>query len=755
MSYIFHKMLIAATCFVSACNFANGQSVESVVPEQTIPKLAASIKKSLVAVHTVGRDGKDASFSTGFVISGDGLIATAFHSVAEGYGIRVESADGTELPVTHIHARLEAADLIVLKVDAKDLVALPLGDSTSVKDGQSVVAVGHPLGRKNSVASGIVSRRETIGIELLQLAMPIERGSSGEPVVDRKGNAVGVVTLKSSQQDNVGYAVPIIHLQRMLEDASPIPLERWKTIGRLDAEQWEVLWDANWRRQRTEIAVDGYGKSFGGRSLCLSKAETPELPYEVQVDVKLADESGAAGLVFHADGSNRHYGFYPSAGNIRLTRFSGPALDSWTILHNEPFDAYVAEEWNTLKVRVEKDRFTFFVNDERVVSSVDDRLPTGATGLVTFRGTSAMFRRYQVASSIPSTKPVAKVRAEMDAILEQIPVGRPASADIVEKLHAYSPFNDRVLKENASLLEAKAKRIRQLADQVHASHVTAQIVEALCLQTDKTNQNLNAKPDLLKAALLVARLDNRDVDVSAYIQRIDALGKEIRQSVPEKATEMETLKVLNQMMFQEYGFRGSRFEYYANASSYLNEVFDDREGLPISVSVLYMELARRIGLNVVGVGLPGRFVVRFEPVDAASPSLLLDVFSKGKRLSMEEAEQIIRNRGFPPEDRFFEAQSAAQIIDRMVRNLLGNAEEQKDDERIHRYATLLVALDGENYQYRAQRMLIRAQTQRFTEAIDDVNWFINHPVENSELDQFYELRAEFERQLERQQRREP
>lgn len=752
MSYMFFKMPIVATCISLALGFSNGPELESTVPEQTIPRLAANIKKSLVAVHTVGRDGRDASFSTGFVISRDGLIATAFHSVAEGYGIRVESADGHDLPVTHVHARLEAADLIVLKVNAKELEPLPLGDSSLIEDGQSVVAVGHPLGRKNSVVSGLVSRRETIGIELLQLAMSIERGSSGEPVVDRKGNVIGVVTLKSSEQDNVGYAVPVVHLQRMLNDATPIPVERWKTIGQLDTEQWTTLWDANWRRHRTQIAVDGYGKSFGGRSLCLSKTGVLEAPYEVQVDVKLADEGGAAGLAFHSDGNNRHYGFYPSSGKVRLTRFSGPALDSWTILYNETHDAYRPGEWNTLKVRVEEGKFTFFVNDERVTSSVDDRLPSGATGLVTFRGTSAEFRRYQVAASIPSAKPTPEVRAKMDAIIQHLRTDRPASADVVTRLRSFAQYSDRVLEHSARQLEFRARRMRQLADQVHASRVLHQITSALCLEAKESGVGVVKKPDLLRAALLIALLDNRDVDVDAYVRRIDAFGTEIMEAIPDGATELEKLSVLNRMMFREYGFRGSRFEYYASASSYLNEVFDDREGLPISVSVLYIELAKRIGVNVVGVGLPGHFVVRFEPKDDEVEPQLLDVFHKGKRLAKSDAEQLILDRGFAPEPRFFEAQTAVQIVNRMVRNLLGNAEEEKDNERIYRYAELLVALDSENYEARARRMLIRAQTQRFTEAIEDVNWFINHPVENSELDQFYELRAEFERQLERQER---
>ncbi len=84
------------------------------------------------------------------------------------------------------------------------------------------------------------------------------------------------------------------------------------------------------------------GMGFGGRSLCLSTAEAPEPPFEVAVSVKLDDEAGAAGLVFAADGGDKHYGFYPSAGKLRLTRFDGPDVLTWTILSDEPSPALPA-----------------------------------------------------------------------------------------------------------------------------------------------------------------------------------------------------------------------------------------------------------------------------------------------------------------------------------------------------------------------------------------------------------------------------
>lgn len=740
-------------------NFAGAADETSVVnpTELSIPELASGIKQSLVAITIVGRDGRDASFATGFVISKNGLIATAFHSIAEGYGIRVETTDGRKLHVSHIHARLEAADLVVLKVAATNLVPLPIGNSDSVADGQSVVAVGHPRGQRNSVASGLVSRRETINdIEMLQLSMSIERGSSGEPVVNRRGEVIGLVTLKSAAQTNVGFAVPAIHLQRMLQDPSPISIARWETIGRLPADQWSVLWDSNWRRRGTSIVVDGYGKSFGGRSLCLASSQPPDVPFEIQVDVKLKDESGAAGLAFHSDGNHKHYGFYPSAGKVRMTRFNGPSLDAWTILHNEPASAYNVGEWNTLKVRVEDQRFLFFVNGTQVFVTAEDRLPPGKIGFATFRGTEATFRRFQVAKSIPSLLPDSNTSRQISTVLKDIKPNRPAASDVVDQMLKFETYSSRVLEQRARKLEQLAQRMRQLSQDVHLKSVTQKIQTALNQRppVKGTNPPRSTEPDLLRAGLLIASLDNPDLEIEPYVDRVGELAREVAESIPDEATESEKLAALDHQLFVEHGFRGSRFGYNSAASSYLNQVIDDREGLPIALSLLYIEVAKRVGLQTHGIGLPGHFVVQFTPTDDKSSSEIIDVFNKGKRLSKAEAESLIVDRGFRLQEQFFEPQTEVQIASRMVVNLLGLAEEAKDDDRVYRYLELLAVINPDNTQYRGQRMLMRAQTERFTEALEDANWFLNNPVDSVEADQLYELRAEFERRLQQQTHKE-
>src|SRR5204862_766334 len=137
-----------------------------------------------------------------------------------------------------------------------------------------------------------------------------------------------------------------------------------------------------------------------------------------------------------------------------------------------------------------------------------------------------------------------------------------------------------------------------------------------------------------------ALLDNDEVDVEAYRKEVDRMGRDLTATLPKDADDKAKLAALNKYLFTQRGFHGSRGDYYHKSNSYLNEVIDDREGLPITLSVLYLELARRIGVKVEGVGLPGHFVVRHVP--AKGDPQLIDVFDGGKALSRQDAAEKVR-----------------------------------------------------------------------------------------------------------------
>src|SRR5262249_14346170 len=150
----------------------------------SVEEIFRRTRPSLALISISGRDGRQRGLGTGFVISADGLIATNMHVIGEGRPIEVRLPDGKRLEVTGIHAFDRHLDLAVLRVDARNLTPLALGDSEALETGQDVVALGNPQGLRDSVVAGVVSgRRDIDGRSMIQLAIPVEPGNSGGPVV--------------------------------------------------------------------------------------------------------------------------------------------------------------------------------------------------------------------------------------------------------------------------------------------------------------------------------------------------------------------------------------------------------------------------------------------------------------------------------------------------------------------------------------------------------------------------------------------
>ncbi len=152
--------------------------------------------------------------------------------------------------------------------------------------------------------------------------------------------------------------------------------------------------------------------------------------------VRLDDESGAAGLAFCSDGGDRHYGFYPSGGRLRLTRFDGAdVLAVGHILHNKASEHYAAGEWNTLRVRLEEGKVLCYVNDELAVEIGESALSSGKVGLVKFRDTKAavqeLSRRH---AKLPrSTVPPEQAR-QIAELVEDLPVEGPLDDSLIGTL---------------------------------------------------------------------------------------------------------------------------------------------------------------------------------------------------------------------------------------------------------------------------------------------------------------------------------
>lgn len=742
-----HVVLLLAFCsachgFVMAQEEAAGKPLSPMeIPQQLagltsqeFSKLVERARQSVVVVAFQGRDGERLGLGSGFLIDETGLIATNLHVIGEARPISVKLFDGREFNVVEIHATDKTQDLAVIRIQAEGLQPLELGAAESLSQGQPIFALGNPQGLEHSVVTGIVSgfRDGDDGMSLIQLAIPIERGNSGGPLLDMQGRVHGLLTLKSQVTDNLGYAVKASALKDLLDSPNPIPMSRWLTIGTLNQKLWEAAADVRWRQRAGHILVEGTGKGFGGRSLCLWRQSPPDVPFEVAVDVKIQEADGAAGLVFHSDGGDLHYGFYPSSGGLRLSRFDGPTVYSWNVLSETRSAAFHPKEWNRLKVRIEENRFLCYCNEELIFESSDRRFTSGRVGLAKFRHTTAEFKRFQLAEEIPREVPDQRVLVRVEELSRSIAPETPPNSALLEDYADLDGVGRMSLRRQADILEERAQRLRQLARELHERQIRERLVQVL--QPEKEEP-----VDLLEGALLLAAMDNDELHIEDYQALVEHLAEEFRQSVAAEATTTEKLEAFHRFLFEEQGFHGSRTQYYDASNSYLNEVIDDREGLPITLSVLYMELARRVGLKAEGVGLPGHFIVRVHLDDGQSR--LVDVFERGQELTEAACRQRVGEiTGLKWNDAYLDPQPAEAIIVRMLRNLNRVANGAQDWEAGLRYTRAILAIEPDSAEDRMVRAVICYNTRRRDEGLADVDWILEHQPEGIVLPRVEQLR---------------
>ncbi|HKA07921.1 MAG TPA: transglutaminase-like domain-containing protein, partial [Gemmataceae bacterium] len=175
------------------------------------------------------------------------------------------------------------------------------------------------------------------------------------------------------------------------------------------------------------------------------------------------------------------------------------------------------------------------------------------------------------------------------------------------------------------------------------------------------------------------------------------------------------------------------------SNSYLNEVIDDREGLPITLSVLYMDLGRRLGVNVVGIGLPGHFVTRHMPKEGEGK--FIDVFERGELMTADEAKK--KAAGFTDKevgDEVLKPVTKKAIIVRMLHNLLGVAQREQDVDAGLRYLDGILTLTPDAGQDRMMRAGIYLSKGMKAEALADVQYLIDHPVDGVDERQLQRLK---------------
>lgn len=177
------------------------------------------------------------------------------------------------------------------------------------------------------------------------------------------------------------------------------------------------------------------------------------------------------------------------------------------------------------------------------------------------------------------------------------------------------------------------------------------------------------KIDLGRAALTIALSNYPGLDISAYLARLDALAVEAVARGGAEADVYRTIAALNFVLFNQHGYRGNTEDYYDPKNSFLNEVIERKTGIPITISVLYLEVAQRIGLALEGINFPGHFLVKHE---GEGFEIVIDPFHSGEVKSRKDLRVMLdRLSGstVPFRAEFLAATGKKQILKRMLGNL--------------------------------------------------------------------------------------
>jgi regulator of sirC expression with transglutaminase-like and TPR domain len=236
---------------------------------------------------------------------------------------------------------------------------------------------------------------------------------------------------------------------------------------------------------------------------------------------------------------------------------------------------------------------------------------------------------------------------------------------------------------------------------------------------------------LLEAAIAIAQDDDPVLDVQGVLSQIDTLAAKLKQRLAADAGAMHRLRCLNRFFFQELGFAGNVNDYYDPRNSYLQRVLSTRRGIPITLALVYIEIAQQIGLDACPVSFPGHFLIKLKMPQG---EVIIDPFN-GHSLSREALDERLapyrRRQGLvgdfeAPLGLFLQAANGRDVLARMLRNLKEIHRSAEDWPRLLAVQQRLVVLLPGAWEERRDRGLVLAELGHRHAAADDLKAYLEH-----------------------------
>jgi regulator of sirC expression with transglutaminase-like and TPR domain len=195
---------------------------------------------------------------------------------------------------------------------------------------------------------------------------------------------------------------------------------------------------------------------------------------------------------------------------------------------------------------------------------------------------------------------------------------------------------------------------------------------SLILARNYFEQEINqpdVKIDLGKAALYIALEEEPDFEPEEYLNALDLMAYKVEKYLPETKYPLRVIQSINRYLYEDLEFKGNSWDYYDPRNSFLNEVIDRRTGIPITLSLVYLEIAKRINFSMVGIGMPGHFLIRPEFEDVG---IYVDPFHQGEVLFPEDCQARLTqvyNQSVQMQPAFFAPVTPRHFLARLLTNL--------------------------------------------------------------------------------------
>ncbi len=261
----------------------------------------------------------------------------------------------------------------------------------------------------------------------------------------------------------------------------------------------------------------------------------------------------------------------------------------------------------------------------------------------------------------------------------------------------------------------------------------------------------DASLSLTEAAVAIAQDEFPQLDTQSVLAELDTLADRLKRRIPADAAPVQKLRFLNRYFFHELGFAGNLNDYYASGNSYVHEVLRTRHGIPISLAVIYLELASQLGLVARGVAFPGHFLVK---VRMPKGEVVIDPFT-GQSLSRDELDERLvpykRRQGLQgefdmPLGLFLQPASPREVLARMLRNLKEIHRSAEDWPRLLAVQQRLVLLLPREWDERRDRGLAQAELGVWDAAADDLDAYVAHSPQAEDRRAIAERAAELRAQ---------